>query len=171
VATGCGFDVYKYTVNDVAIVGRLQIKILVTQGRDTAGWAGAVGHCKCNGMVKFDNHLVLTVTNLGDIADVMFAIPALLCDQVGVMFPWRQNDLYFDPETKNSSISPKLMNMSHTGAMWWLSTGSYSMTKILQQFILNSVNLLIKYLPLSKSLIALGGFTCLKYPFIMGRGK
>jgi hypothetical protein len=36
-------------VNDVAIIGRLQIKIFVALGRE--GWAGAIGHCKCNGMV------------------------------------------------------------------------------------------------------------------------
>jgi hypothetical protein len=67
-------------VNSVAIVRRLQIKIFVAQGRDAAEWAGAVGHCKCSGMVKVDNRLVLTVTNLGALVDVMFAIPALLHD-------------------------------------------------------------------------------------------
>ncbi len=74
----------------------------MAQVKDVTGWAGAVGNCKCNGMVKIDNHLVLTVTNLGTIVDVMLAIPVLLCDQVGVTFPWRWNNLYFDPETKDS---------------------------------------------------------------------
>ena len=44
------------------------------------GWVGAVGHRKCNGMVKVDNRLVLAVTNLGTIVDVMLAILALLRD-------------------------------------------------------------------------------------------
>jgi hypothetical protein len=81
--------VYKYSVNYVAIVGSLQIKIFVVQGRDATGWAEAVGHCKCNGIVKVDYQLVLTVMNLGTIVDMMLAILALLCDQVGVTFPWR----------------------------------------------------------------------------------
>jgi hypothetical protein len=72
--------VYKYAVNYVAIVRSLQIKVFVVQGRDTAGWARAIGHPKCNRMVKDDNCLVLTVTNLGTIVDVMLTIPALLCD-------------------------------------------------------------------------------------------
>ncbi len=88
-------------MNYVAIVGSLQIKIFMAQGRDATGWAGAVGHCKCDGMVKVDNCLVLAVMHLGTIVDVMLAVPALLCDQVGVTFPWRQNNLYFDPETKD----------------------------------------------------------------------
>ncbi len=83
----CRFDAYKYTVNDVAIFGRLQIKMFVVQDRDVLGWAGAISHRKCNGMVKVDNHLVLTVKNLGAIGDVMFAIPVLLRDLVGVTFP------------------------------------------------------------------------------------
>jgi hypothetical protein len=58
-------------VNDVAIVGRLQIKMFVAQGRDAAGWVGAIGHCKCNRMLKVDKCLVLTVTNLGAIVDMM----------------------------------------------------------------------------------------------------
>jgi hypothetical protein len=77
---GCRFDVYKYAMSYVAIVGSIQIKIFVVQGRDVAGWAGAVGHCKCNGMVKVDNCLVLTVSNLGTIVDKMLTIPALLHD-------------------------------------------------------------------------------------------
>jgi hypothetical protein len=67
-------------MNYVAIVGTLQIKIFVAQGRDTKGWAGAIGHRKCNGMVKVDNCLVLAVTNFGTIVGVMLAIPAMLCD-------------------------------------------------------------------------------------------
>jgi len=86
-------------MNYVAIVRKLQIKILVVQGRDAAGWAGADGHRKCNRMVKVDNHLVLTVTNLGTIVEVMLTILAFPRDQVGVTFPWRWNNLYFDPET------------------------------------------------------------------------
>ena len=77
---GCRFNAYKYTVNYVAIVGSLQIKIFAAQGRDTMGCAGAVGHRKCNRMVKIDNCLELTVTNLGTIVDMMPAIPALLHD-------------------------------------------------------------------------------------------
>jgi hypothetical protein len=77
---GCRFNAYEYAVNYVAIVGSLQIKIFMVQGRDAAGWAGAVGHRKCNGIVKVDDCLVLTVTNLGTIVDVMLAIPALLHD-------------------------------------------------------------------------------------------
>jgi hypothetical protein len=65
--TGCRFNAYEYAGNYVAIVGSLQIKIFVAQGRDFMGWAGAVGHHKCNRMVKVDNCLVLTVTNLGTI--------------------------------------------------------------------------------------------------------
>ncbi len=97
---GCSFNVHKYAMNFVAIEGSLQIKIFVVQGRDAAGWVGAIGHCKCNGMVKLDNCLVLAVTNLGTIVDMILAMPALLCDRVGVTFPWRRNNLYFDPETK-----------------------------------------------------------------------
>jgi hypothetical protein len=97
---GCRFDAYKYAMNNIAIVRRLQIKIFVAKvemPRD--GWQ-PIGHCKCNRMVKVDNHLVLTVMSLGAIVDLMLAILALLLDQAGVMFPWRGNDLYFDPETK-----------------------------------------------------------------------
>ncbi len=61
---GCRFDAYKYAVNYVAIVRSLQIGIFVVQGKDSGGWAGAVGHRKCDGMVKVDNCLVLAVTNL-----------------------------------------------------------------------------------------------------------
>jgi hypothetical protein len=67
-------------MNYVAIVRSLQIKMFVVQGRDAAGWAGAIGHRKCNDMVKVNNCLLLTATNLGTIVDVMLAIPALLCD-------------------------------------------------------------------------------------------
>jgi hypothetical protein len=74
-------------MNYVAIVGSLQIKIFVAQGRDAVGWAGVVGHSKYNGMVKVDNRLFLAVTNLGTIVDMMLAIPVLLCDQIGVTFP------------------------------------------------------------------------------------
>jgi hypothetical protein len=74
-------------VNYFAIIRSLQIKIFVVQGRDAAEGAGAVGHHKCNGMVKVDNHLVPTVMNLGTMVDVMLAIPVLLHDQVGVTFP------------------------------------------------------------------------------------
>ncbi len=45
---------------------------------------------------------VAIVRSLGTKVDWMLEIPALLCDQVGVTFPWRQNNLYFDPETKDS---------------------------------------------------------------------
>ncbi len=67
-------------MNYVAIVGSLQIKIFVAQGRDATGWAGAISHRKCNGMVKVDNCLVLAVTNIGTIVDIMLAILALLHD-------------------------------------------------------------------------------------------
>jgi hypothetical protein len=67
-------------VNYVAIVGSLQIKIFVAQGRDAVGWAGAIGHRKCDGMFKVDNHLVLAITHLGTIVDVMLAVPALHYD-------------------------------------------------------------------------------------------
>jgi hypothetical protein len=144
-------------VNYVAIVRSLQIKIIVAQGTEAAGWVGAVGHCKCNGMVKVDNRFVLTVTNLGTIVDAMLAIPALLHDQVGVTFPWRWNNLYFDPETKDSihfsQIDDQVPYLRHAAVIY----GEYSMTKILQPFFLNLVNLLSKYSPLSESLIALGG--------------
>ena len=70
----------KYAVNNIAIVRRLQIKIFVAQGRDAAGWVGAIGHHKCNGMVKVDNRLVLTVMNLRAIVDLMLAILALFLD-------------------------------------------------------------------------------------------
>jgi hypothetical protein len=53
-------------------------------------------------MVKVDIRLVLAVTNLGTIVDAMLAILALFCDRAGVMFPWRWNNLYFDPDTKDS---------------------------------------------------------------------
>ncbi len=89
----------EYAVNYVAIVGSLQIKIFVAQGRDTMGWAGAVSHH--NGMVKVDNCLVLAVMHLGSIGDMMLALPTLLCDRVGATLPWRQNNLYFDPETND----------------------------------------------------------------------
>ncbi len=108
-------------MNYVAIVRKLQIKILVVQGRDPVGWAGAVGHRKCNRMVKVDNHLVLTVTNLGTIVDVMLTILAFLRDQVGVTFPWRRNNLYFDPETKDlinfSQIDEQIPYWSHAGVI------------------------------------------------------
>jgi hypothetical protein len=99
-------------------------------------------------MVKVDNYLVLAVTNLGTIVDVMLAIPALLCDQAGVMIPWRWNNLYIDPDTKDSihfsQIDEQVPYWSHA------VTGLWSMTKNLQPFFLNSVNLLRKYSPLSK---------------------
>jgi hypothetical protein len=44
-------------------------------------------------------------------------IPALLHDQVGVMFPFRRNNLYFDPETKDSihfsKIDEQVLYWSH----------------------------------------------------------
>ncbi len=61
----CRFNAHKYAMNYVVTVRSLPIKIFVVQGRDTAGWAGAIGHHKCNGVVKVDIRLVLTVTNLG----------------------------------------------------------------------------------------------------------
>jgi hypothetical protein len=109
-------------VNYVAIIRSLQIKIFVAQGRDAAGWVGAIGHRKCNRMVKVDNHLVLTVTNLGTIADMMLAIPALLCDRVGVTFPCRRNNLYLDPETKEfihiSQIDEQVPYWSHAAVIY-----------------------------------------------------
>jgi hypothetical protein len=93
---GCKFNANKFNVNYVAFVGSLQIKIFVAQGRDTTGWAEAVGHHKCDGMVKVDNCLVLAVMHLGSIVDMMLAISTLLCDQVGATLPWRRNNLYFD---------------------------------------------------------------------------
>jgi hypothetical protein len=53
-------------------------------------------------MVKVDNSLVLNVLNFGAIIDMVFAIPTLLCDRIGVAFSRRWNDLYFNPDSKNA---------------------------------------------------------------------
>ncbi len=94
----------------------------MAKGRDVVSWAGAVGHRKCDRMVKVDNCLVLAVMHLGTIVDVMLAIPALLCDRVGVTFPWRQNNLYFDPETKDtihfSQIDEQVPYWSHVAVIY-----------------------------------------------------
>ncbi len=157
-------------MNYVAIIESLQIKIFVVQGRDAVGWAEAIGHCKCNRMVKVDNCLVLTVANLGTIVDVMLTLPALLCDQVGVSFPWRRNNLYFDPKTKDLihfyQINEQVPYLSHAAVIY----GVVFNEKILQPFFLNLVNLLSKYSPLSKSLIALGGGHLLEISFHNGEG-
>ncbi len=133
---GCRFDAYKCAMNYVAIVGSLPIKIFVAQGRDAAGWAGAIGHRKCNGMVKVDNHLVLAVTNLGTIVGMMLAIPALLCDWVGVAFPWRWNNLFFDPETKDlihfSQIDEQVPYWSHATVIYRVISNDKNLAAILQ---------------------------------------
>jgi hypothetical protein len=69
------------------------------------------------------------------------------------------------------SISPDLMNNAHTCAMHWLSIGSYSITNILHPFFLNSSILFSECSLLSESLGALDGVTCLKYPFMIRRGR
>ncbi len=69
------------------------------------------------------------------------------------------------------SISPESMNNAHTLAICRLSIGSYSITNILHLFFLNSDILFSECSLLSKSLGALGGATCLKYPFMIGRGR
>jgi hypothetical protein len=52
-------------------------------------------------MVEVDNSLVLNVSNYGAMIDMVFAIPTLLHDRVGVAFSRRWNDLYFNPDSKN----------------------------------------------------------------------
>ncbi len=69
------------------------------------------------------------------------------------------------------SISPESINNAHTGAIHWLSIGSYSITNILHPFFLNSDILFSECSLLSESLGALGGVTCLKHPFMIGRGR
>ena len=69
------------------------------------------------------------------------------------------------------SISPESMNNAHTGAIRQLSIGSYSITNILHPFFLNYGILFSECSLLSESLGALGGVTCLKYPFMIGRGR
>jgi hypothetical protein len=69
------------------------------------------------------------------------------------------------------SISPESMNNAYTGAMRRLSIGSYSITNILHPFFLYSGILFSECSLLSESLGALGGVTCLKYPFMIGRGR
>jgi hypothetical protein len=106
-------------------------------------------------MVKVDNHLVLAVTTLGTIVDVMLVIPALLCDQVGVTFPCRRNNLYFDPETKDSihfsQIDEQVPYWSHAAVIYGVVFNDKNLAAILLE------NLLSEYSPLSESLIALGG--------------
>jgi hypothetical protein len=60
------------------------------------------------------------------------------------------------------SISPESMNNAHTGAM---------RPNILHPFFLNSGVLFSECSLLSESLGALGGVICLKYPFMIGRGR
>jgi hypothetical protein len=69
------------------------------------------------------------------------------------------------------SISPESINNAHTGAIRWLSIGSYSITYVLHPFFLNSNILFSECSFLSELLGALGGVTCLKYPFMIGRGR
>ncbi len=63
------------------------------------------------------------------------------------------------------------MNNAHTGAIRRLSIGSYSITNILHPFFLNSNILFSECSLLSELLGALGGVTCLKYPFMIGKGR
>jgi hypothetical protein len=122
-------------MNYVAIIGSFQIKIFVAQGRDAAGWVGTVGHCKFNRMVKVDNCLVLAVMNLGTIVDVMLAILALLHYQVGVTFPWRWNNLYFDPDTKDlihfSQIDEQILYWTHAAVIYGVIFNDKNLAAIL----------------------------------------
>ena len=96
---------------------------------------------KCDEMVKIKNSFVLNVADFGAIVDVVLAIPALLGDGVGVPFPGGWDYLYFNPDSKDVCHIGGINNRSHTGAIQWLLIGSYSITKILQLFFLNSVSL------------------------------
>jgi hypothetical protein len=87
------------------------------------------------------------------------------------MFPWRQNNLYFDPETKYSihfsQIDEQVPYWSHAAVIYGVELNDKNLSAILFEL----GYFLSKYSPLSESLIALGGGTWLKYPFITGRGK
>jgi hypothetical protein len=69
------------------------------------------------------------------------------------------------------SISPESINNAHTGAICRLSIGSYSIMNILHPFFLKSDILFSECSLLYELLGALGGVTCLKYPFMIGRGR
>jgi hypothetical protein len=91
-----------------------------------------------NWMVEVDNCLVLTVTNLGAIVDVVFAIPALLHDRVGVTFFLRWNDLYFDPETKDtihfSQIDEQVPYWSHAVVVHGVIFNAENLAAVLLEF-------------------------------------
>ena len=62
---------------------------------------GSIGHCQCNGVVKIQDSFVLDITDLGAIVGVVFAIPSLFSDGIGVPFSRRWDYLYLNPYSKD----------------------------------------------------------------------
>jgi hypothetical protein len=52
-------------------------------------------------VVKIQDNFVLDVSDVGAIVDVMFAIPALFSDGIGVPLPGRWDYLYLNPYSKD----------------------------------------------------------------------
>ena len=52
-------------------------------------------------MVEIQDGFVLDVTDFGAIVDVVFAIPSLFSDGIGVPFSRRWDYLYLNPYSKN----------------------------------------------------------------------
>jgi hypothetical protein len=52
-------------------------------------------------VVKIQDSFVLDVSDFGAIVDVVFAIPALLSDGIGVPFPRRWDYLYLNPYSRD----------------------------------------------------------------------
>jgi hypothetical protein len=52
-------------------------------------------------VVEIQDCFVLDVADFGAIVDVVFAIPALLSDGIGVPFPGRWDYLYLNPYSKD----------------------------------------------------------------------
>jgi len=52
-------------------------------------------------VVEIQNGLVLDVPDFGAIVDVVFAIPSLFSDGIGVPFSRRWDYLYLNPYSKN----------------------------------------------------------------------